>query len=338
MQPEIPILILKTSKYENLWDKDGKAPYQRNYLKLPEEVLEKWKHDCPLPAISFYVEEQSNKPPSFLSIQDITYGGGNVYFSFRLISQLQNITSYDFGRELDNNDVKKLFYTVGYGEINSIFDKLKITPPEEWKKLLESLHNNDESQGWKSWIGEHFLKIDPNINHEINDKEYEDIVAEIFTALGFEVKQEGHLQPEEEVPDGKLKTENLTYNFAIVYDAKTGKNFLPRADDRRAMNLYLKKAIADPFLQGGIGKERIYFAYIARGYAPNINIGEIRRQMDVHSEVFLFTSEAMLRLLYWKIKLGKNFSLPKLEDLTSKNPINWKDVDEIYKKDMKKGN
>ena len=329
MQPEIPILILKTSTFENLWEKEGEAPYQRNYLKRLEEDLEKWKDDCPLPAISFYVKKQSNKPPSFLSIEDITYEREQVYFSFRLISQLQNITNYDIGKELDNNDVKKLFYTVGYDKIHSVLDKLKITPPEEWKKLLESPHNNDESQGWKSWIGEHFLKIDPNINPDISYKDYEDIVKEIFTALGFKVKQMGYHLDKKEVPDGISKTENLPYNFAIVYDAKTGRNFLPSADDRRAMNLYLKKEIADPFLQG-IGKERIYFAYIARGYAPNINIGEIRKQMDVHSEIFLFTSEAMLRLLYWKIILGTNFPLAKLEDLASKNPINRKDIDNIY--------
>ena len=337
MQPEIPILILKTSNYENLWDKDGEAKYQQDYLKRFKEDLKKWKDDCPLPAISFYVKKQSNKPPSFLSIEDITYEGEQVYFSFRLISQLPDITSLDFAKKLENNGKKGLFYPVGYDKIHSVLDKLKITPPEKWKELLESPHNSDEPLGWKSWIGEHFLKIDPNINPDISYKDYEDIVAEIFTALGFKVEQKGYHQLEEEVPDGISKTENLPYNFAIVYDAKTGKNFLPSVYDRRAMENYLNTESKGSFLED-IGSDRIYFAYIARGYPHNINIEEIRKKMNVHFEGFLFTSEAMLRLLYCKIKLGKNFSLAKIKDLTSKNPINLEDVDEIYGRDMKKGN
>jgi len=337
MQPEIPILILKTSNYENLWDKDGKAKYQQDYLKRFKEDLKKWKDDCPLPAISFYVKKQDNKPPSFLSIEDITYEGEEVYFSFRLISQLPNITSSDFAKKLENNEKKELFYPVGYDKINSVLDKLNITPPEKWKELLESPHNSDEPRGWKSWIGEHFLKIDPDVNDNDSYNDYEDIVAEIFTALGFKVNQMGHLMAKKEVPDGISKTEDLKNKFAIVYDAKNRKNFYPDSDEIRAMKQYVNKFIDDPFLKD-IEEERIYFAYIARGYSSGINIGQIRNLIEVHSEGFLFTSEAMLRLLYWKIKLGPNFNLSKLKDLTSKNPINLEDVDEIYGRDMKKGN
>ena len=224
---------------------------------------------------------------------------------------------------------KKLFYTVGYEEINSIFDKLKITTPEGWKELLESPHNIDEPRGWKSWIGEHFLKIIPDVNDNDNYNDYENIVAEIFTALGFKVNQMGHLMEKKDVPDGISKTEDLKNKFAIVYDPKNRKNFYPDSDERRAMKQDVNKFIDDPFLKD-IDEERIYFAYIARGYSSDIDIGQIRNLIEVHSEGFLFTSEAMLRLLYWKIKLGPNFNLSKLKDLTSKNIINLKEIDEIY--------
>jgi len=82
------------------------------------------------------------------------------------------------------------------------------------------------------------------------------------------------------------------------------------------MEDYLNTESKGSFLED-IGSDRIYFAYIARGYSRNINIEEIRKKMNVHSEGFLFTSEAILRLLYYKIKLGKNFSLVKIKDLTS---------------------
>jgi len=329
MQPEIPILILKTSDYENLWDKDGEAKYQEDYLKRFKEDLKKWKDDCPLPAIAFYIKKQSNKPPSFLSIEDITYEGKQVCFSFRLISQLPNITSLDFAKKLENNEKKGLFYTVDYDKINSVLDKLNIIPPEEWEKLPKIAHDADVSEPWKNWIGEHFLKIDPNINPDISYNDYEDMVAEIFIALGFKVNQMGHLMAKKEVPDGISKTEDLKNKFAIVYDAKNRKNFYPDSDEIRAMKQYVDKFIDDPFLKD-IEKERIYFAYIARGYSSGINIGQIRNLIEVHSEGFLFTSEAMLRLLYWKIKLGPNFNLSKLKDLTSKNIINLKEIDEIY--------
>jgi len=123
MQTKIP--IMKTS-LDSLWDKDGEAKYQLKFLELPDKldkVLKRWKKECPLPAISFYVDkEQSYKHPSFLSIQDITYDREYVSFSFRLISQLPNITSLDFAKKLENNEKKRLFYTVGYDKINSVLE------------------------------------------------------------------------------------------------------------------------------------------------------------------------------------------------------------------------
>jgi hypothetical protein len=104
-----------------------------------------------------------------------------------------------------------------------------IALPAEWEMLLEE----KIQPSWRDWVGKHFQEI----LQPISNQEYEDRVAEILKALGFEVEQMGHRR-EGEYPDGII----YSRDFAIVFDCKNRSNYFLDAKDKRAMIRYVQYA------------------------------------------------------------------------------------------------
>ena len=324
MQPEI--LILSTS-YDSLWETGNKASYKRpEHLKISDETLTSWEQRCPFPAIALYYDKgdfkQSHKPPSFLSIKNINYDQKGVDFDFEQISKLEELKSSTLKDKLKEKGIEGngLVYAIDYNKFRLILENFNTNPPVAWEKLLGANPNIDEP--WDSWIGKHFLRI----LSEVSDHDYEDITTHLFTSLGFEVRKMGYEKPGPN-PDGIVFTRNLSHNFAIVYDCKNSKSYFPDKKDERAMKDYINKAKDDMAMEQ-IEKADVYFAYIAHSFEKGINIGEI--QNEISTEGFLLTSEAMLGLLFWKLKLGRKFPLGNLRDLKSVGIIDFEVIDKKY--------
>jgi len=306
------ILILCTSWAEDYWEADKVAPYPKTSVRSVEHL----KNALPVPTIGVYIKQRerdfTNLSPCFLIVRNISENEkGEPLFDFHFATKVKGVTSLRFLSEIGG---KRLFYTVPQQRVLKALRKFGIEPPAEWKMLLEEkIHPS-----WPDWIGKHFQEI----LQPISNQEYEDRVADILKALGFEVEQMGHKR-EGEYPDGIV----YSRDFAIVYDCKNRSNYFLDAKDKRAMIRYVqyeKRRIRE---QRRI--ENVYFAFIADSFKEIIrNLGSIEK--ETLTKGALFTSEILLYVLYKKLSQGPRFLLVDFEELISGQIVTKETIDRVY--------
>jgi hypothetical protein len=305
------VLILCTWWEVDYWENDKVAPYTKRTIKPVQHL----KNSLPLPAIGIYTKgrdkDYTSQPPCFLTIKSIDENEkSEPLFDFHYISKIEKLTSFTLLKEIG---IRDLFFTVPQEKILNILERFNIKPPSEWQKLLEA----KPSPFWLEWIGKHFQ----DILQPISNPEYEDRIAEILHALGFEVEQLGH-RKEGEYPDGIAYSKD----FAVIYDCKNRSNYFLNANDKRAMIKYVN--YVKRRIQEQKGMEKVYFAFIAHSYDNMESISDIEKETS--SKGFLFTSEALLYLLSKKISLGRSFLLADFEGLISNQAVTIEVVDNIY--------
>lgn len=308
------ILVLCTWWEPNYWEKDKVAPYPQRSIETVQHLRDR----TPLPGIGVYTKGRGKdytcRPPCFLIIKNISENEKREpQFDSHYIKQMPGLTSAQFLNEIPKKD---LFFSVPEEKVLPVLEKFNIKPPPEWQKLSEAKAQPPSS--WLDWVGKHFQ----DILQTISNNEYEDRIAEILNALGFEVEQLGH-RKEGEYPDGIAYSKD----FAIIYDCKNRSDYFPNANDKRAMTKYVnyeKRRIQE--LKENI--KRVHFAFIAHSYDNVESISDIEKETS--SKGFLLTSEALLYLLYKKTFLGRLFPLTDFEELISNQPIAIEAVKRIY--------
>jgi len=310
----VEILVLCTYWEPNYWERDKVAPYPQRSI----QPIEHLKNKVPIPAIGVYTKgkgrDYTHRPPCFLVLKNISENEKREpQIDFHYISQMPGLTSAEFLNEIPKKD---LFFSISEEDILPALERFSIEPPQEWQKLLETKALPLPS--WQDWIGRHFQDIMQTISND----EYEDIIAEIFYALGFEVEQLGH-KKEGEYPDGIAYSKD----FAIIYDCKNRTNYFLNASDKRAITRYVQ--YAKRRIEERKKIEKAYFAIIAHSYSKIENISDIEKETS--SKGFLLTSEVMLYLLYKKLSLGPSFLLTDFEELISNQVIKIEDAKNIYR-------
>jgi len=237
---------------------------------------------------------------------------GEPQFDFHYISKMQGITSSVFLNEIG---IRDLFFSVLGKKVLFILERFDIKPPIEWQKLLEA--ELPSAPSWLDWIGKRFQEI----LQTISNNDYEDRIAEIFKALGFEAEQLGH-KKKGEYPDGIAYSKD----FAIIYECKNRFDYFLSADDARAITKYVQDAKRRIEERRGIKK--VYFALIAHSYKGAEKIGDIEKETS--SKGFLLTSEIMLYLLFKKMYLGSSFLLVDFEKLVSNQIITIESIEKVY--------
>jgi hypothetical protein len=183
---------------------------------------------------------------------------------------------------------KKLFSAIDFEKLTGILRDLGEEPPDEWRGLAEA---KEETIGWVDYVGKYFLEIEDKI---LSNNEFEDRVAVLLNALGFQVNQKGHKIPGE-YPDGIA---SFGDDHAIVYDCKNTQYFMPSAADERAIKKYLDD-------EKKIRSERnISCAFIAKSFK-----GEGRK------DIYYLPINSLLYLLYKKVFLGSKFTLSPLKKI-----------------------
>jgi hypothetical protein len=308
------VLVLNTYWEPDYWERDKVAPYPQRSI----EPLRHLKDKTPIAAIGVYTKgkgrDYTYRPPCFLIVKNISENeSGEPRFDFHFISPMQGITSAHLSSEIPRGG---LFFALSEQQILTVLKKLGTTPPSEWLQQLGE--KNILPSPWLDWVGKHYQEI----QLILSNSDYEDRIAEIFTAVGFEVEQLGHKQ-EGEYADGIAYSKN----FAIIYDCKNRRDYFLNAEDKRAIIRYVqheKKRIAE---RKNIDK--VYFAIIAHSYGKVENVNAIERETS--SKGFLLTSEAMQYLLYRKISLGPKFLLADFEDLITNKAIDIESIKNVYK-------
>ena len=306
------VLILCTDWAQNYWEIDQTAPYPKRSISPIRHL----KHAQMIPGIGMYIKgkkkDLSSISPCFILVKSVEENEkGEPLFQFHFLKKMENISSAQLDGEIGSHS---LFFGLPKEQILSIFNKIGIEAPSEWIMLL----GEEIQPSWRSWIGEHFLRI----LRSVSTHEYEDKVTETFRALGFEVKQMGY-KKEGEYPDGVIKSPD----FSIVYDCKNCSNYFLDAKDKRAMIKYIQDAKRRIREQSKI--EKVYFAIIAHSYDQRTrNLSEIEKETSAKG--ILLTSETMLYLLFKKLALGRLFLLTDFEGLISVQTVTMENIDKAF--------
>ncbi len=287
------VIILATAWEPNYWDVDKEAPYPKTKCTdLPE--WDELARNCPLPGLGVYTmqgkKDYRQEPFVYLKITHMRCDG-KPYFTFKAIKK-SSTKSEDIIDKLPSQNKSsplkpKLFSAIDVDQIIKILSEIGEEVPKDWLALIEL---TEIRVTWYDYIGKYFLDLrEGNLSYE----EFEDRVANLLKALGFEVSQKGHKTPEN-TPDGVATFED---EYHIVYDCKNTSNFIPTTEDNRAIKKYLED-------EGKILKGKIFGVFIARSF------GEEQRR-----DIFYFRTEELLYLLYKKLSIGRKFNLAPLKKI-----------------------
>ncbi|ADT85191.1 hypothetical protein [Thermococcus barophilus] len=303
------VLVLETAWAEDYWESAKEAPYpKRSYKELKD--WENLKKSLPLPGLGVYIKQTIkgkihdylHKPFVYLRVKGMKYNEkGEPHFDFEPIGKAK-VKSEELLKRLPNKSA--LFFSISPKEIIQILEELGEKPPKEWLKLLEG-----EARGWnwKDWIGKYFSDIE---EEELSNDEFEDRIADLLKAIGFNVIQKGH-KLEGEFADGIAWIDN----YYIVYDCKNRWNYTPTDSDIRAIKKYLE----DEMKRNG-EENRYYPVFIAKSVGMNIK-----------KDVFCIPVNSLLYLLYKKLQLGPKFKLgPIKKILDDKNPLTIETIDKEW--------
>jgi len=274
------------------------------------------KHASSIPGIGVYIKGKKRDlrtiPPCFLVIKSIEENEkGEPLFHLHFVQKIEGISSDQLIAETGRQG---FFFSLPQNRVLDALSKLGIEPPSEWKTLL----TEKPQPSWQNWIGEHFLSI----LKPISTDEYEDRIADIFRALGFETEQMGY-KKEGEYPDGIF----YARDFAIVYDCKNRLDYFLDARDKRAMVKYIQDAKRRIKEKRGI--ERVYFTLITHSYDQRTkNLSDIEKETSTKG--ILLTSDSLLYLLFKKLSLGQSFLLTDFEGLVSGQIVTRENIDRIY--------
>jgi DEAD/DEAH box helicase domain-containing protein len=305
------VIILYTNWTRTLFGiNPGLAPYPQNqYTQLLNwnELV----NFLPLAGLGVYINGRNgdfrDSPFVFLKIMGMQYdNNGQPSFNTEPI-----LTTTQSSQEFLDHlaDPHFLFESRESNEILDVLNTIQVQSPPDWLALLGETPPN-QRDNWKFWIGEYFKRL-----NNIGNNDFEDIVADIFRAIGFEVEQMGHKRPGA-YPDGVLKAPNL--NFAFVYDCKNSSNYFPIAGHGEAMAGYINR-------EGGRLREgrpdlNVYQYFIAKSFThpptPNDEPG--------------LTAENLLYILHKKLKLGNKFSLMPFEEAWRRRRIDKQWIDEHW--------
>lgn len=292
-------LLLATDWEPDYWEKEKKAPYRkRKYTDLVE--WNELSENCPLPGIGIYTkgekQDLSRVLFMYLEIKNMEYDYNTLepLFHFRPIKKSKT-ESYKLVNELPRNnktshDQPKLFSAINSEELLKILKEIGEAPPEEWIKLIEE---EKHIISWEDWIGKYFLELKRG---HLSNNEFEDRVADLLKALGFDVIQKGHKTPGE-YPDGIFSFDDDD-DYTIVYDCKNIDDFYPTTEDERAIKKYWND---EKIARKG---ENVYCAFIAKSFRERSR-----------GDIFYLSIESLLYLLYTKLLVGSRFSLSPLKKI-----------------------
>jgi len=297
------ILVLKTFWKKDYWERAKETHYpRRSYKELEDwEDLEKM---LPLPGLGVYIRGKSHDYSReffvYIKVKGMRYNeNGEPYFDFEPIGK-SHTTSTKLLKRLSG---KALFFSITPKEVFQILEDLGEEPPREWLDLLKE----EKKIIWGGWIGGYFLDLEEK---EMGNNEFEDRVADLLKAIGFNVIQKGH-KLRGDFPDGIAWVDD----YYIVYDCKNQEQYAPTEDDIRAIKKYLE----DERKRNG-EENKYYPVFIAKS-----------TRIYIKKDVFCIPISSLLYLLYKKLYLGSKFKLgPIKKILDDKNQLTIETIDKEW--------
>lgn len=295
------VLLLYTNFGPPYWSREGKpAKYtKRSFRKLPD--WNELQRSLPIPALGIHFGDFSYLRFSYMMVIGMEQDDREIpTFDYQCVGE-SGATSDQLLRTLRDPQTGTLFETRESATVLNMLNTLAEQPPQEWLDLLGGTKPQVPAESWRDWIGQRFLRL---FDTKISNDDFEDIVAETFRALGFEVVQMGHRRPGS-YPDGTLVA--APSDFAIVYDCKNSSNYYPIVEHQRAISDYVQKE--GKRLQEQKRVRSVYSAIVARSFAQAELVG---------ADIFV-SAEDLLYALYKRLRLGKDFTLTAFDEVTKRS-------------------
>jgi len=286
------VLVLYTAWQQDYWEKGKEAPYRKRSF----EELSNWNElekSLPIPGIGVYMRQREKDYRQrnfvYLRIKGMRYGElREPYFDFEPIRRGEQTSA----ALLDKIGQHKLFESHPVDQLIEILKELGEEPPSDWLRLAKERVEED----WRSWIGSYFLRAESDISND----GFEDVIADIFRAIGFSVEQMGH-RVHGNNPDGILVT-SLPYDFAIIYDCKNSREYYPNQDDKRALEDYLTRHKVEVKAKCGY-ITNVYSCFVAKSFDSKLSSAS-----EVGADVLL-DLRSLLYILYKRLRMGSKFTL-----------------------------
>lgn len=181
------VILLATAWAPDYWEFDKEA----RYPKTTYRDLTGWEElskNCPLAGLGMYIKQKENdfrnKPFVYLKITGMRYDSNETpFFEFKVIKKAD--TASEKLTKILPEENKKLFSAITLDCLIKILKEIGEEPPKEWVDLIESV---DSPVDWRDYLGKYFLELK---SESLSNAEFEDRIANLLTALGFDVTQKG---------------------------------------------------------------------------------------------------------------------------------------------------
>ena len=288
------VMLLATGWRSDYWASDKEAPYPKTtYEQLPG--FEDVSKNCPLSGLGIYLKGKekdfTSTPFVYLKITGMRYDTDTKepYFAFERIKDSSTESKFLTDRLPAKN--KYLFSVIDSKQLIKILNEIGEKPPQEWFNIIELV---EIPVTWRDYVGKYFVDLK---NGSFSNDEFEDRCAKLLIALGFDIVQKGH-KIKGEFCDSIAAFES---EYAVVYDCKNTIEFIPTAEDNRALEKYLND-------EEKVRKEKYLFgAFIAKSFRGD------------QKDFFYFPIDSLLYLLYKKLTIGSKFNLSPFKKLLHNN-------------------
>jgi len=217
--------------------------------------------------------------------------------------------------------------TIGLGDV--VFERL--LTDEQSDRILKLFEAQIPSAGedeTQQWIGKRFLEL---MSGNIDWREFESRVNDVFASLGFETTLLGHeaLGP---LPDIVLypppSISRVGFDFWIVVDCKKADEYYITEDDHRAMRSYLEDHRKE-VIQRGLDPKKCYFIFVALGFKDMCTEKIKEIQKKTMADGGLLKVENLLLLMLKNLKTG-GLNLAKFPDLIRGEEITREKIEATF--------
>ncbi|HEX2787377.1 MAG TPA: hypothetical protein VHP32_05675 [Ignavibacteria bacterium] len=283
-------VIILATKRKNFWEKANDADFLETEVNFKEF---KNNFELPVIAIGRYYKDSSKEKFSYIKIKDIRNFDSKVYFSFEpfLKSDIESNKLEDWLRSFNFN--YRLACSVDTNKISEFYKKNSNLIPSFFIRS-----NHKEEITWKDYVGKYYLELE----NELNDNDFEDRVARLLQALGFEVIQIGY-KIIGAYADGVALIKNVNTKYGIVYDCKNSNSFYPEDKFLRALEKYREHEINKRDIS------ELHPVFISKKFEKIEKSEKFRCQY--------FEIESLLFLLSVKLKKGNLFTLSPFKNILS---------------------
>lgn len=308
------LLVLKTRTSDDYFYQSREVNYPR---LVASDALDEFMGNLPVAGLGVYVDSDregagavsSSQPPAYLRITGLRRDEtGKSHIRFEFLGKMTETSSAELDRELATG---RWIEAVTRDAWVKAQQSLQVKPPREWEHIFEA---TSARPACVAFLGPRLLRLlDAGTDYET----CKTTVAEVLTALGFDISPLKLVDQGETAPNGFACTPvGERFGYWFIYDCRS-KPFRLRPEDGFRIKSHIRKAWREFPALKAVPADAARFLLLAPDYdRPNETeqfANEIEQQTG--AKVGLLTFEALLYVLTRKLALGYRFTVADVDRL-----------------------